>query len=55
MQGPHDFGGNRYTGQFYEQSTGRGIVAWKGSGSDGERKESPADRVTQRAGGDRLV
>ena len=21
---------NRYTGQFYEQSTGRGIVAWKG-------------------------
>jgi hypothetical protein len=22
--------GNRYTGQFYEQNTGRGIVAWKG-------------------------
>ncbi len=22
--------GNRYTGQFYEQGTGRGIVAWKG-------------------------
>jgi hypothetical protein len=21
---------NRYTGQFYEQSTGRGIIAWKG-------------------------
>jgi hypothetical protein len=27
----YDFdAGNRYTGQFYEQSTGRGIVAWKG-------------------------
>src|SRR5262249_44976137 len=22
--------GNRYTGQFYEQGTGRGIIAWKG-------------------------
>jgi hypothetical protein len=21
---------NRYTGQFYEQATGRGIIAWKG-------------------------
>jgi 3-keto-disaccharide hydrolase len=32
MWGPqYDFdAGNRYTGQFYEQSTGRGIVAWKG-------------------------
>jgi hypothetical protein len=27
----YDFdAGNRFTGQFYEQSTGRGIVAWKG-------------------------
>ncbi|HEY2431370.1 MAG TPA: DUF1080 domain-containing protein [Vicinamibacterales bacterium] len=27
----YDFdAGNRYTGQFYEQNTGRGIVAWKG-------------------------
>jgi len=27
----YDFdAGNRYTGQFYEQGTGRGIVAWKG-------------------------
>ena len=27
----YDFdAGNRYTGQYYEQSTGRGIVAWKG-------------------------
>jgi hypothetical protein len=32
MWGPqYDFdAGNRYTGQFYEQSTGRGIIAWKG-------------------------
>ncbi|HEY1342048.1 MAG TPA: DUF1080 domain-containing protein, partial [Bryobacteraceae bacterium] len=32
MGGPqYDFdAGNRYPGQFYEQSTGRGIVAWKG-------------------------
>jgi hypothetical protein len=27
----YDFdAGNRYTGQYYEQNTGRGIVAWKG-------------------------
>jgi hypothetical protein len=27
----YDFdAGNRYTGQFYEQNTGRGIIAWKG-------------------------
>jgi hypothetical protein len=27
----YDFdAGNRFTGQFYEQSTGRGIIAWKG-------------------------
>ena len=27
----YDFdAGNRYTGQYYEQSTGRGIIAWKG-------------------------
>jgi hypothetical protein len=27
----YDFdAGNRYTGQYYEQATGRGIVAWKG-------------------------
>jgi Domain of Unknown Function (DUF1080) len=32
MAGPqYDFdAGNRYTGQFYEQATGRGIVAWRG-------------------------
>ena len=27
----YDFdAGNRYTGQYYEQATGRGIIAWKG-------------------------
>jgi 3-keto-disaccharide hydrolase len=32
MAGPqYDFdAANRYTGQFYEQATGRGIIAWKG-------------------------
>ena len=32
MVGPQfDFDGrNRYTGQFYEQATGRGIIAWRG-------------------------
>jgi hypothetical protein len=32
MLGPQfDFDGrNRYTGQFYEQATGRGIIAWRG-------------------------
>ncbi len=32
MLGPQfDFDGrNNYTGQFYEQATGRGIIAWRG-------------------------
>jgi hypothetical protein len=32
LAGPqYDFdAGNRYTGQFYEQATGRGIIAWRG-------------------------
>jgi hypothetical protein len=32
---------NRYTGQFYEQSTGRGIVAWKGQVVRTEQGKSP--------------
>ncbi len=32
---------NRYTGQFYEQSTGRGIVAWKGQVVRTESGKSP--------------
>jgi 3-keto-disaccharide hydrolase len=32
---------NRYTGQFYEQSTGRGIVAWKGQAVRTETGKSP--------------
>ena len=32
---------NRYTGQFYEQSTGRGIVAWKGQAVRTEEGKSP--------------
>ena len=38
----YDFdAGNRYTGQFYEQSTGRGIVAWKGQVVRTEQGKSP--------------
>src|SRR5262245_25817391 len=32
---------NRYTGQFYEQSTGRGIVAWKGQAVRTETGKNP--------------
>src|SRR5438552_1866756 len=32
---------NRYTGQFYEQSTGRGIIAWKGQVVRTETGRSP--------------
>ncbi len=43
MAGPqYDFdAGNRYTGQFYEQGTGRGIVAWKGQVVRTETGEDP--------------
>ena len=43
MWGPqYDFdAGNRYTGQFYEQSTGRGIVAWKGQMVRTEKGKNP--------------
>jgi hypothetical protein len=38
----YDFdAGNRYTGQFYEQNTGRGIVAWKGQVVRTEAGKSP--------------
>lgn len=38
----YDFdAGNRYTGQFYEQATGRGIVAWKGQVVRTETGKSP--------------
>lgn len=33
--------GNRYTGQFYEQSTGRGIIAWKGQVVRTEQGKNP--------------
>jgi hypothetical protein len=33
--------GNRFTGQFYEQNTGRGIVAWKGQVVRTEEGKSP--------------
>src|SRR5579871_3339476 len=43
MLGPQfDFDGrNRYTGQFYEQSTGRGIIAWRGQVVHTEEGKSP--------------
>ena len=43
MWGPqYDFdAANRYTGQFYEQSTGRGIVAWKGQVVRTEKGKNP--------------
>ena len=38
----YDFdAGNRYTGQFYEQSTGRGISAWKGQAVRTEEGKNP--------------
>jgi hypothetical protein len=38
----YDFdAGNQYTGQFYEQSTGRGIVAWKGQVVRTENGKNP--------------
>ncbi|HXJ43721.1 MAG TPA: DUF1080 domain-containing protein [Bryobacteraceae bacterium] len=37
-----DFDGrNRYTGQFYEQATGRGIIAWRGEMVKTEQGKSP--------------
>jgi hypothetical protein len=37
-----DFDGqNRYTGQFYEQATGRGIIAWRGQVVHTEEGKSP--------------
>jgi len=38
----YDFdAGNRYTGQFYEQATGRGIIAWKGQAVRTEEGKNP--------------
>ena len=37
-----DFDGqNRYTGQYYEQATGRGIIAWRGQVVRTEEGKSP--------------
>jgi hypothetical protein len=43
MAGPqYDFdAGNHYTGQIYEQATGRGIIAWRGDAVQTEEGESP--------------
>ena len=43
MLGPQfDFDGrNRYTGQFYEQATGRGIIAWRGQIVKTEEGKNP--------------
>jgi hypothetical protein len=43
LAGPqYDFdAGNRYTGQFYEQATGRGIIAWRGDVVQTEQGKSP--------------
>lgn len=43
MLGPQfDFDGrNQYTGQFYEQATGRGIVAWRGQLVQTEQGQKP--------------
>ncbi len=43
MSGPqYDFdAGNHYTGQFYEQSTGRGIIAWRGDVVHTEEGKKP--------------
>jgi len=38
----YDFdGSNRYTGQFYEQATGRGIIAWRGQVVHTEEGKAP--------------
>ena len=38
----YDFdAGNRYSGQFYEQATGRGIIAWKGQAVRTEEGKNP--------------
>ena len=38
----YDFdAGNRYTGQFYEQGTGRGIIAWKGQVVETQAGKNP--------------
>src|SRR5947207_5125494 len=38
----YDFdAGNRFSGQFYEQATGRGIVAWKGQVVRTEKGKKP--------------
>ena len=38
----YDFdAGNRYSGQFYEQATGRGIIAWKGQVVRTEEGKNP--------------
>jgi hypothetical protein len=43
LAGPqYDFdAGNHYTGQFYEQATGRGIVAWRGDVVETEQGKKP--------------
>lgn len=43
MFGPQfDFDGkNQYTGQFYEQATGRGIIAWRGQMVRTEQSQKP--------------
>ncbi len=43
LAGPqYDFdAGNHYTGQFYEQATGRGIVAWRGDVVETEQGTKP--------------
>jgi hypothetical protein len=43
MAGPqYDFdAGNRYTGQFYEQATGRGIISWRGDAVQTEDGKAP--------------
>jgi len=43
LAGPqYDFdAGNRFTGQFYEQATGRGIVAWRGDVVQTEEGKKP--------------
>jgi hypothetical protein len=38
----YDFdAGNRFTGQFYEQATGRGIIAWRGDVVQTEEGKKP--------------
>ncbi len=50
----YDFdAGNRYTGQYYEQGTGRGIVAWKGQVVRTEAGKNP--RLLATVGDDAAV